>query len=86
MSSTETPTNPFANFKPDTAQKILDLVQELCIDTTDASAHLAGVLVGLTPKVKHAVMLVEFADYIAREFEKHHAKCNKETDDGTHRN
>ena len=63
----ETSAGPFENFNPETSGKIIDLVEELCIDDIDASAHLAGVLVSLVPKVEIAVLLVEVADRISRE-------------------
>ena len=58
---------PFSEFKPETADKILQLAERLCVNEIDAAAHLSAALVALTPSVEEAILLVKFVDLSAKE-------------------
>ena len=70
------PDNPFANFSPAKADKLLALAEEICDGEMDAAAHFAACLMGLAPRLDIAMTMLEYVDIQAQqagaENEKHH--------------
>ena len=60
--------NPFANFDPEKADKLLAFAEEICIDEIDAAAHLAACLMGIVPNSKHALVMLEYVELQAMEW------------------
>jgi len=60
------PDNPFANFSPAKADKLLALAEEICEGEIDAAAHFAACLMGLAPKLEIATIMLEYVDIQAQ--------------------
>tara|TARA_Y100000593_G_scaffold71367_1_gene131035 strand:+ start:362 stop:559 length:198 start_codon:yes stop_codon:yes gene_type:complete len=55
--------NPFANFHPDKADKLLEFAESICVDEIDAAAHLAACLMGLVPRKEVANAMLDYVEH-----------------------
>jgi hypothetical protein len=63
------PDNPFANFSPAKADKLIALAEEICEGEVDAAAHFAACLMGLAPRLEIATTMLEYVDIQAQKAE-----------------
>tara|TARA_R100001443_G_scaffold96519_1_gene103359 strand:+ start:651 stop:863 length:213 start_codon:yes stop_codon:yes gene_type:complete len=62
-------TDPFNNFDPNKAEKLLNLAEEICKDEQTAALHFAVCLMGLAPNLESAQLLCKNVDIQAKKSE-----------------